>query len=267
MSTSNRPASSASSGAELSVQVKVFAMSGSEASKFDELIKGKCIINNRLCDVLFHYGATHFFDSMDCVNCVKLPISSLPCDVHLSTPTAKPVVTSSVYLGYFVMIHGRNFCVDLIWLSLSQLDVVLGMDWLSSNRVLLDCKEKALIFCDDTLGKSRLLDMDEARNTIETKPFMVLFSVKIDKATKAECILVVRDFLEVFLEDVTKLPLEREIEFTIDLIPGASPVSISPYRMSLVELAEVKKQVEDLLKRQFVRPRVLPWELDDGFFP
>ncbi|XP_027351155.1 uncharacterized protein LOC113862261 [Abrus precatorius] len=234
-------------------------MSGFEASTSDELIRDKCIINDRLCNVLFDSGATHSFVSMDFVNCIGLPISSLPCDVIVSTPTAKLVVTSSMCLGFSIMIHGRNFCGDLICLPLSQLDIVLGMDWLPSNLVLLDCKEKALIFGDDTPGKFRLLNMGEAKNVDEAKAFMVLFSAKINKAMKAAHIPVVQDFLEVFPMDVTELSLEREIEFTINLILKASPVSITPYQMSPIELAEMKKQVEDLLKRQFVRPSVSPW--------
>ncbi|XP_027368330.1 uncharacterized protein LOC113874295 [Abrus precatorius] len=253
ISRSNRPASRGSIGAKLNVQGKVFAMNGSETSKSDDLIRGKCIINDRLCDVLFDSSVTHSFVSMDCVNGIGLPISSVPYNVVVSTLTAKLVVTSSVCLGCFVMIHGRNFCVDLIYLPLSQLDVVLGMDWLSSNRVLLDCKEKVLIFDDDTLRKSRLQNVGEA------KTFMVLFFAEVDKTVKAEHIPVVQDFLEVFPEDVTELPPEKEIEFTIDLISRAILVSIAPYQISPVKLAEVKKQVEDLLKRQFVRPSVSPW--------
>ncbi|XP_027337059.1 uncharacterized protein LOC113850697 [Abrus precatorius] len=135
VSGSNRPTSRASSGEKLNVQGNVFAMSGSKASKSDELIRDKCIIN-RFCDVLFDSGATHFFVSMDCVSCVGLPISSLRCNVIVSTPTTKPVVTSYVCLGCSITVHGRNFSVDLICLPLSQLDVVLGMDYLLSNRVI-----------------------------------------------------------------------------------------------------------------------------------
>ena len=52
---------------------------------------------------------------------------------------------------------------------------------------------------------------------------------------------------------------EREVEFSIDLVPGTKPVSMAPYRMSASELAELKKQLEDLLDKKFVRPSVSPW--------
>jgi len=70
---------------------------------------------------------------------------------------------------------------------------------------------------------------------------------------------VVQEFQEVFPDDITELPPERDIEFAIDLVPGTSPISIAPYRMSASELGELKKQLEELLEKQFIRPSVSPW--------
>jgi len=60
---------------------------------------------------------------------------------------------------------------------------------------------------------------------------------------------VVQEFLEVFMDDITELPPEREVKFAIDLVPGTSPISIAPYRMSASELGELKKQLEELLEK------------------
>ena len=65
--------------------------------------------------------------------------------------------------------------------------------------------------------------------------------------------------MDVFPDEIPGLPPKSEIKFAIDLIPGAGPVSISPYRMTPAELAELKKQLEDLLEKQFIRPSVSPW--------
>ncbi|XP_027357482.1 uncharacterized protein LOC113866883 [Abrus precatorius] len=176
----------------------------------------------------------------------------------MTIPMGKSVVTSWVCLGCATMVHGREFEVDLICLPLSQLDVILGMDWLAANHVLLDCREKMLIFGASMLEVLRLLSHGIWENAVKAKAFMVMFSLEVESAVELECIPVVREFLEVFPEDVSELPPKREIEFTIDLIPGASPISVAPYRMSPVELAEVKKQVEDLLQKRFVRSSVSP---------
>jgi len=73
-------------------------------------------------------------------------------------------------------------------------------------------------------------------------------SIVTDKEQKY--MFVVQEFMDVFPDDIPGLPPKREIEFAIDLIPGAGPVSISPYRMAPTELAELKKQLEDLLEKQ-----------------
>ncbi|MCI47681.1 cellular nucleic acid-binding protein, partial [Trifolium medium] len=67
------------------------------------------------------------------------------------------------------------------------------------------------------------------------------------------------EFLDVFPDDITSLLPEREIEFSIDLVSGAQPISVAPYRMSSVELRELKTQLEELLRKHFIRPSVSPW--------
>ena len=72
-------------------------------------------------------------------------------------------------------------------------------------------------------------------------------------------ILVVKDFLDVFLEELPGLPLDREIEFGIDVPPRIQLISILPYRMALLELRELKVQLQDLLDKGFIRPSTSPW--------
>jgi hypothetical protein len=74
-----------------------------------------------------------------------------------------------------------------------------------------------------------------------------------------EEISVVQEFLDDFLEDFSGLPPDREIEFCIDLISGATPISKAPYRMTPMELKELKKQIQELLDKGFIRPSVSPW--------
>ena len=67
------------------------------------------------------------------------------------------------------------------------------------------------------------------------------------------------DYPEVFLKEFPGLPPQREIEFVIDVVSGAMPVSITPYRMAPVELKELKLQLQELLEKGFIRPSVSPW--------
>ncbi|KAH0768574.1 hypothetical protein KY285_004445 [Solanum tuberosum] len=77
-----------------------------------------------------------------------------------------------------------------------------------------------------------------------------------------ESVPVVREFLEVFPDDMPGIPPEREIDFGIDLLPDTQPISIPPYRMAPVELKklkELKEQLKDLLDKGFIQPRISPW--------
>jgi hypothetical protein len=70
---------------------------------------------------------------------------------------------------------------------------------------------------------------------------------------------MVREFLDVFPDDLPGMPPERDIEFKIELQPGTTPISRAPYKMSREELAELKIQLKDLLDKGFIRPSSSPW--------
>ena len=70
---------------------------------------------------------------------------------------------------------------------------------------------------------------------------------------------MVEEFPDVFPDELPVLPPDREIEFCIDLIPGAQPVSIPPYRMATAELTELRKQLDELLEKGFIRSSTSPW--------
>ena len=70
---------------------------------------------------------------------------------------------------------------------------------------------------------------------------------------------VVREFGDVFPKELPRLPPEREIEFSVELLPSTSPISIVPYQMAPTELKELKAQLQDLLDKDFIRPSTSPW--------
>ncbi|GKE98895.1 hypothetical protein Tco_0022246, partial [Tanacetum coccineum] len=76
---------------------------------------------------------------------------------------------------------------------------------------------------------------------------------------RLEDILVVREFQEVFLQNLPGLPPIRQVEFQIDLIPGAAPVARAPYRLASSEMQELSNQLQELSDRGFIRPSTSPW--------
>ena len=80
----------------------------------------------------------------------------------------------------------------------------------------------------------------------------MFFSMQSEAGIAFESIPVVNEFPEVFPEDISGLPSDREVEFAIDLRPRVGPISKVPYRMAPNEMAELKKQIEELLEKGFI---------------
>jgi hypothetical protein len=77
--------------------------------------------------------------------------------------------------------------------------------------------------------------------------------------SKLEDLVVLREFRDMSVDEIPKLPPRRDIDFSIDLLPGSTPISKAPYRMSLPELIELKIQLQELLDKEYIRPSVSPW--------
>ena len=100
------------------------------------------------CCVLYDSGATHSFVSNACVERLGLSVCELQCELAVSTPTSGLVRTSSLCARCPTKVEGRKYKVNLIFLPLQELEVILGMDWLSANHIPIDCREKRLLFPD-----------------------------------------------------------------------------------------------------------------------
>ncbi|KAL0329277.1 UNVERIFIED_CONTAM: Transposon Ty3-G Gag-Pol polyprotein [Sesamum radiatum] len=187
-------------------------------------------------------------------------------------PVGGGVVVNSVRKGSIVRIGDVNLPVDLIVMDLKEFDVILGMDWLAQHRAVVDCYKKEVMI--ESSSKPKVVFVGDRQvvpvcviSAIEARRLMLegcdAYLAHVIDAEKGsptlEEIPVVRDFPEVFPDDLPGLPQHREVDFTIETLPGVAPISIAPYRMAPVELQELKKQLEELLEKGFVRPSTSPW--------
>ena len=145
-------------------------------------------------------------------------------------------------------------------LPLEGLDVILGMDWLSSNHIAIDCGQRRVVFPKSEgirlISTHRALKENEDGATC----FMIVAQgEKKSTKEKIRSIPVVDEYVDVFPDEIPELPPSGDIDFSIDLILGTGPVSAAPYRMAPTELTELKKQIEDLLKKRFIRLSASPW--------
>ncbi|XP_057720047.1 uncharacterized protein LOC130934500 [Arachis stenosperma] len=118
-------------------QDRVFAMNANDIAKSDPLMTGKCLIGDKTLIALYDTRASHSFIVFDKVVELGLKILDLAFDLHGHTPS-QTVVTRLGYRQIPSKIEDRSFVHDLIYLSMAGLEIILGFDWLSKNRVLSD---------------------------------------------------------------------------------------------------------------------------------
>ncbi|XP_074277131.1 uncharacterized protein LOC141600780 [Silene latifolia] len=151
-------------------------------------------------------------------------------------------------------------------------NVITGMDWLAKNHVILNFHEKSLTIMRPD-GEKMFFRNDKAYKGVRIISFLKALKLirqgcngylcDISKPSKLEPnitnIPVVKEFSDVFPEEISGIPPYREVEFTIELVPGSTPISKAPYRMAPAELKELKKQLDELLEKGYIKPSTLPW--------
>ena len=148
----------------------------------------------------------------------------------------------------------------------------MGLDWLSKHREIVDCGQKTVVLrCFDQtevivqgIGSSvmsNVISAMQARRLMRKgcETFLVVILDSKRGQVDVEKIPVVREFPDVFPEELPGIPLEREVDLAIEIVPGTVPMSKAPYRMAPIELKVLKTQLQELLDKGFIQPNVSPW--------
>ncbi|RVW59177.1 Transposon Tf2-2 polyprotein [Vitis vinifera] len=171
-----------------------------------------------------------------------------------------------------LLVEDRALNVDLRILDMTGYDVILGMDWLTVYRAVIDCHRRRIIFCLPegfevcfVGGKCVSLPFSQSDPCYQyvLRKGSINFLACLRGKEKAQKditeIPVVRKFQDVFPDELPGLPPHREFDFSIEVYPGTDPISVSPYRMAPLELKELKTQLDELLGKGFIRPSTSPW--------
>eukprot|EP00253_Pinus_taeda_P019676 PITA_19676 len=224
--------------------------------------------------VLIDPGATLSYVSPKVVeHCNLQPVKfKNPWLVQLATGAKRGVIAKINVCSF--TIAGQPVMADLNVLPLGSYDILIGMDWLERHWSLVDCKTK-IIYYRDQHGARK--EMQGIKRPVQVRPITAtqlakcirkgcqIYVIQVgyadfkDKTDTLDSIPVIREFADVFSEEIPGLPPKRNIDFTIELVPSAAPVSRAPYRMSVPELTELKMQLQELLDKNYIRPSVSPW--------
>src|SRR4051812_22257252 len=216
---------------------------------------GTLLVNSVPATVLFDSGASHSFMSEAFALAHKFTLEKMDPPMVVRTPIGQ-CRTSKLVPNTTIEVEGIVFLVSPIILKSSTLDLILGMDWLKLHDAALYCGTKSVqLFhpSDEIVNHTTHLSQDAealiyALNTLNASPLEGI-----------EHVSVVREFLDVFPEEVPGIPPIREVEFVIDLKPGTTPIAKRPYKMPPHEFLELKKEIDESLRKGFIRPSSSAW--------
>ncbi|GJU85066.1 putative reverse transcriptase domain-containing protein [Tanacetum coccineum] len=229
------------------------------------------LLNQHLARVLFNSGADKSFVSISLASKLNIPPITIDTFYDIEMADENLVSTNTVIQGATLTLLNQPFKIDLMPIKLGSFDVVIGMDWLSKYHARIICDEKVVHIPID--GETLIIRGDRSKTRLNliscikteryiSKGCQVFIAQIMEKKSdekRLEDIPVVREFLEVFPEDLPGLPPIRQVEFQIDLIPGATPVARAPYRLAPSEMQELSNQLQELADRGFIRPSTSPW--------
>ncbi|TYK00841.1 DNA/RNA polymerases superfamily protein [Cucumis melo var. makuwa] len=253
-------------------QGKVYAMTQQEVEDASDIITGTILICNVPANVLFDPGATHSFVSSIFLTKLNRMLEPLSEGLAIYTLVGDVLLANEVLRNCKILVEGISLLVDLLPLELQRLDVILGMDFLFAHYASMDCHRKEVVFRKPGFAEvvfrgmrkvvSRsLISILKAEKLLRKgcTAFLAHILVVHREKLKLEDVPVVKEFLNVFPDDLSGLPPNREIEFTIELLLGTTPISQAPYRMAPSKLKELKMQLQELVDKGYIRPSVSPW--------
>ncbi|XP_075500091.1 uncharacterized protein LOC142538673 [Primulina tabacum] len=220
----------------------MYAMTHDETDNTNDMLAGNVLPNEMLAYALFDCGAIHSFVSRRFAKKLKLEHETLSKPLRVATPARKTIESHKVHRESKIYISDQIFEAELIQLNMIEFDIILGMYWLAKHQAMVDCKKKnvklqtpnkkEIIYHGKAKEKKSLLSASQTWNAIkggEEIYLAMINDVQEEAAPKLEDIIVVQEFPYVFPEDLPGAIPDREEEFEINLVPGATPNSEAPY--------------------------------------
>jgi hypothetical protein len=212
------------------------------------VVLGEFLVHSFLATVLFNSGASHSFISSYFVESHDIPTVALK----------KPLLTNSprghipCHLGVInipIDLSGVVFPTSLVVLNSHGIDVTLGMDWLTKHWGTIICAKRTITI---TSHPKKTVTW----HTQSSLSDPTLHNLKVESP---EQVSIVKEYPDVFPEELPGLPPDRDIKFPIDLVPRTATIAKRPYRMTTPKLMELKEQLSELEQKGYVRPSSSLW--------
>ncbi|XP_071714943.1 uncharacterized protein [Rutidosis leptorrhynchoides] len=222
---------------------RVFAMTAAQAADAKGTITGHVFVHHRALFVLFDSGSTHLIVSVKSSKYLKVPPTWLSTPFTISTPMGSIEIIDRVFQNCRLEFNGCMFPANLFPMTMHDFDIILGMDWLSRHHANIDCYSNRILFGNHSIPDCVF------NGDLPVKSIKVISALKAQKLISHGCvgylasiqnlsiespslenIDVVREFPDVFPDELQGLPPVHEVKFLIDLILGSQPISKAPYQ-------------------------------------
>ncbi|GJW86114.1 putative reverse transcriptase domain-containing protein [Tanacetum coccineum] len=211
---------------------KAYVLGGGEANPDSNVVKGTFLLNNHYASMIFDLGADRSFVSTTFSTLLDITLDTLDVSYAVELADGRTSETNTILKGCTLGLLGHPLNIDLMLVELGSFDVIIGMDWLANHHAVIVYDENIMRI---PYGNEVLIVQGDRDGKGEKPKLNITSCTRTQKYIKKGCL----DFLEVFLEDLPGLPPTRQVEFQIDLVPGAAPVARAPYRLAPSELQEL----------------------------
>ncbi|GJX50800.1 reverse transcriptase domain-containing protein [Tanacetum coccineum] len=253
---------------------KAYVLGGGDANPDSNVVKGMFLLNNHYAFILFDSGADRSFVSTTFSNFLDITPDTLDVSYVVELSDLRISKTNTILRGCTLGLLGHPFNIDLMPIELRSFNVIIGMDWLANHHSVIVCDEKVVRI---PYGDEILIVQGDRGSRREKSKLSIISCTKTHKYVKKGCLVflaqvtkketgdkseekrledvpTIRNFPEVLPEDLPGLSPTRQVEFQIDLVPGAAPVARAPYRLAPSKLQELSTQLQELSDKGFIRP-------------
>ncbi|GJZ16464.1 putative reverse transcriptase domain-containing protein [Tanacetum coccineum] len=213
---------------------RVYSLCAKAAVKDNNMVNGTFLINNVYASVLFDTGADRSFVSYAFSKYIDVTPTTLDTNYDVELADGKSLTTNTILRGCTLNLQNHLFEIDLLPIELGSFDVIVEMDWMAEHRVEVVCYEKYI----RVPYKNDMLIIQGEKRGVKSESRLEEEKAKTPER-RIKDVPIVRDFPEVFLHDLPGLPPTRQVEFHIELIPGAAPVARAPYRLAPADMKEL----------------------------
>ncbi|GJV62488.1 putative reverse transcriptase domain-containing protein [Tanacetum coccineum] len=258
---------------------KVYVGGNARTNPDSNVVTGTFLLNNRYASILFDTSVDRSFISTKFSSLIDITPTILDHYYDVELADGKIIKINTIIRGCTLNFLDHPFNINLMPVELGSFDVIIGMDWLANYHVVIDCAKKIVRI---PWGNETLIIHGDRSNWGNETRFNIISCTKTQKymlkghhvflahvtiketkdksgEKRLEDVPIVRDFPKVFSKDLPDLPSTQQVEFQIDLIPGAAPVARAPYRMAPSKMKVLSEQLQELSDKGFIRPSSSPW--------